>query len=211
MPPRQLARPVCRFISRTPTKRSCRAESASSSGSRGKRGPVMLLPSLTCSSVWRPISPAPVEDCPLGLCDFRTVNREDLVPMDIVYPHFVDEAYEVKYNPSHRWFYKKGMTQEDVIVFKLYDSLRSEATGEPWPRGQSQRIITDMRSVSPLGICRPIGTIGRTEACQYRGQGHCPGLNHFPFQGVSWIGGLCQALSRLSLPHWAQAGLASSV
>ncbi|KAK4043856.1 hypothetical protein C8A01DRAFT_43232 [Parachaetomium inaequale] len=79
-------------------------------------------------NVWRPISPAPVEDCPLALCDFRTVDREDLVPMDIVYPHFVDEAYEVKYNPSHRWFYKKGMTQEDVIVFKLYDSLRSEAT-----------------------------------------------------------------------------------
>ncbi len=50
--------------------------------------------------------------------------------MDIVYPHFVDEAYEVKHNPSHRWFYKKGMTQDDVIVFKLFDSLRSEATGE---------------------------------------------------------------------------------
>ncbi|KAL2142847.1 hypothetical protein VTI28DRAFT_678 [Corynascus sepedonium] len=79
-------------------------------------------------NVWRPISPAPVEDCPLALCDFRTVNREDLVPMDIVYPHFVDEAYEVKHNPSHRWFYKKGMTQEDVIVFKLFDSLGSEAT-----------------------------------------------------------------------------------
>ncbi|KAK4153512.1 hypothetical protein C8A00DRAFT_43574 [Chaetomidium leptoderma] len=79
-------------------------------------------------NVWRPISPVPVEDCPLALCDFRTVNREDLVPMDIVYPHFVDEAYEVKHNPSHRWFYKKGMTQEDAIVFKLHDSLRSEAT-----------------------------------------------------------------------------------
>jgi hypothetical protein len=127
----------------------------------------MLLLVLTCPSVWRPISPVPVEDCPLCLCDFRTVNREDLVPMDIVYPHFVDEAYEVKYNPSHRWFYKKGMTQEDVIVFKLYDSLRSEATGEPWPRGQSQSILTDMRSVSPLGICRPLGTVGHTEACQH--------------------------------------------
>lgn len=50
--------------------------------------------------------------------------------MDIVYPHFVDEAYEVRYNPAHRWFYKKGMTQEDAIIFKLYDSLTSEATGK---------------------------------------------------------------------------------
>ncbi|KAK0642133.1 hypothetical protein B0T16DRAFT_225388 [Cercophora newfieldiana] len=32
------------------------------------------------------------------------------------------------YKPSHLWFYKKGMTQEDVIVFKLYDNLASEAT-----------------------------------------------------------------------------------
>jgi len=79
-------------------------------------------------NIWRPLSSIPVEDCPLALCDFRTVDKEDLVPMDIVYPHFVDEAYEVRYNPSHRWFYKKGMTQEDAIVFKLYDNLESEAT-----------------------------------------------------------------------------------
>ncbi|KAK4446913.1 hypothetical protein QBC34DRAFT_144192 [Podospora aff. communis PSN243] len=79
-------------------------------------------------NVWRPLSSSPVEDCPLALCDFRTVDKEDLVPMDIVYPHFVDEAYEVRYNPSHRWFYKKGMVQEDVIVFKLFDNLVSEAT-----------------------------------------------------------------------------------
>ncbi|KAL2123769.1 hypothetical protein VTJ04DRAFT_134 [Mycothermus thermophilus] len=79
-------------------------------------------------NVWRPICPTPVADCPLAMCDFRTFDREDLVPMDIVYPHFVDEAYEVRYNPAHRWFYKKGMTQEDAIIFKLYDSLTSEAT-----------------------------------------------------------------------------------
>ncbi|KAK3365572.1 hypothetical protein B0T24DRAFT_710674 [Lasiosphaeria ovina] len=79
-------------------------------------------------NIWRPISPAPVEDCPLALCDFRTVDHADLVPMDIVYPHFVDEAYEVQYNPAHRWFYKKGMEQDDVVVFKLFDSLKGEAT-----------------------------------------------------------------------------------
>ncbi|KXX82676.1 hypothetical protein MMYC01_201102 [Madurella mycetomatis] len=79
-------------------------------------------------NIWRPISSAPVLDCPLALCDFRTVDQDDLVPMDLVYPHFVDEAYEVRYNPSHRWFYKRGMENDDVIVFKLYDNLGSEAT-----------------------------------------------------------------------------------
>jgi len=71
----------------------------------------------------------PPHDCPLAICDYRTVDHDDLVPMDIVYPHFLDEAYEVRYNPSHRWFYKRDMGPEDVVLFKMYDSLASEATG----------------------------------------------------------------------------------
>ncbi|KAL2123768.1 hypothetical protein VTJ04DRAFT_133 [Mycothermus thermophilus] len=78
-------------------------------------------------NIWRPITSTPVEDCPLAVCDFRTIDQGDLVPMDLVYPHYVDEAYEVLYNPAHRWFYKKGMTHEDVVIFKLCDNLTSEA------------------------------------------------------------------------------------
>jgi len=78
-------------------------------------------------NIWRPIT-TPVQDCPLALCDFRTVNREDLMRMDIVYPHFPDEAYEVLYSPTHRWFYKKGMQWDDVIIFKLGDNSDIDAT-----------------------------------------------------------------------------------
>ena len=65
--------------------------------------------------------------------------------MDIVYPHFVDEAYEVRHNPRHRWFFKRNMEPEDVVVFKMYDSLAAKASGlyfdsplfsgctSPWP------------------------------------------------------------------------------
>jgi hypothetical protein len=116
-----------------------------------------------------------VEDCPLALCDFRTVDREDLVPMDIVYPHFVDEAYEVKYNPAHRWFYKKGMTQEDVIVFKLYDSLKSEATGESLSH-EYRRYLTYAASMPPFSLCRPVGATGHAAASQHRGQGNFAGV-----------------------------------
>lgn len=84
--------------------------------------------SLTHHSIWRPLS-VPVQDTPLALCDFRTVSSNDLVPMDIVYPHFVDEVYEVLPNPNHRWFYKKGMQQDEAIVFKLHDTSETEATG----------------------------------------------------------------------------------
>ncbi|KAK2803706.1 hypothetical protein FQN50_006924 [Emmonsiellopsis sp. PD_5] len=62
------------------------------------------------------------------MCDARTVNKEDLVSIDIVYPHFVDEAYEVLYDPAHRWFYKKGMKNDDIIIFKVGDTEETEAT-----------------------------------------------------------------------------------
>jgi hypothetical protein len=51
--------------------------------------------------------------------------------MDIVYPHFLDEAYEVRHNANHRWFYKRNMGKEDAIVFKLHDTNDGEATGKP--------------------------------------------------------------------------------
>ncbi|KAK3364553.1 hypothetical protein B0T25DRAFT_598826 [Lasiosphaeria hispida] len=76
-------------------------------------------------SVWRTLS-THVQDTPLALCDARTVNREDLVPMDIVYPHFADEVYEVRHNKSHRWFYNKQMKTGDVAIFKLHDTHSKE-------------------------------------------------------------------------------------
>jgi len=72
-------------------------------------------------SIWRPIS-TPVQDSPLALCDYRTVHQTDLIETDIIFPHYADEAYEVLYNPLHRWFYKKNMDDDDMIIFKLDDN-----------------------------------------------------------------------------------------
>lgn len=77
-------------------------------------------------NVWRPIS-TPVQDCPLAFCDFRTVTYDDLVAADIIFPHYCDEAYEVRYSPAHRWVYKKGMEWDDVVLFKLGDNSETEA------------------------------------------------------------------------------------
>jgi hypothetical protein len=56
------------------------------------------------------------------------VSPSDLTPADIVFPHYLDEAYEVLYNSTHRWFYKQGMKDGDVILFKLADSADNIAT-----------------------------------------------------------------------------------
>jgi hypothetical protein len=55
------------------------------------------------------------------------VSPSDLVQADIVFPHYLDEAYEVLYNPAHRWFYKQGMKEGDMVLFKLADSAENEA------------------------------------------------------------------------------------
>ena len=55
------------------------------------------------------------------------MSPSDLIQADIVFPHYLDEAYEVLYNPAHRWFYKQGMKEGDVILFKLADNAENEA------------------------------------------------------------------------------------
>ncbi|ESK87703.1 hypothetical protein Moror_1855 [Moniliophthora roreri MCA 2997] len=67
-------------------------------------------------NLWRPIS-HPALDWPLAVCDYRSVNlKEDLVPVDLVYPDRVGETFNVKYNPEHKWKYLQGITPEEVIL-----------------------------------------------------------------------------------------------
>jgi hypothetical protein len=72
-------------------------------------------------NLWRPIR-GPLLDSPLAVCDARTVQSGELVASDLVYPHRVGETYSVKYNPDHRWFYVPGMTAEEILLLKCFDS-----------------------------------------------------------------------------------------
>ena len=72
-------------------------------------------------NVWRPIH-GPVRDAPLAVCHALSVAPQDLVPTDLVYPDRIGETYSVTYNPSHRWFYLAGMTPDETLLLKCYDS-----------------------------------------------------------------------------------------
>jgi len=105
-------------------------------------------------NIWRPIS-TPIQDCPLAMCDFRTVDPRNLVPADIIFPHYQDEAYEVLYNPDQRWFYKQGMEWDDVLLFKLGDNSTDEAPLCPHsafmdpsvPKDTPSRVSIEVRSI----------------------------------------------------------------
>ena len=79
------------------------------------RGRVQII------NLWRPIV-GPLWDSPLALCDARTVEFEDLVASDLIFPDRVGETYAVTYNPAQRWSYIPGMTPAEALLIKCYDS-----------------------------------------------------------------------------------------
>ena len=72
-------------------------------------------------NLWRPIV-GPLWDSPLALCDARTVDPEDLVASDLIFPDRVGETYAVAYNPAQQWSYIPGMTPGEALLIKCYDS-----------------------------------------------------------------------------------------
>jgi len=97
------------------------------------------------SSFWRTFSEPP-QDCPLAVCDFRSVGDDEGVP-NVLY--IVDKIPEgeamfapmpdadqpaaaiFKYNPNHRWWYFSSMTRDEVLLVKFHDSDHSVAWRTP--------------------------------------------------------------------------------
>lgn len=72
-------------------------------------------------NVWRPIR-SPVLRSPLALADAASVQVQDLVATDQVFPDRVGEIYHLAYNPTQRWYYAPEMTADEVLLIKGWDS-----------------------------------------------------------------------------------------
>ena len=98
------------------------------------------------SSLWRCFS-APPQDCPLALCDARSVAPDEGVPNSLfIVDRLPDEqtmlgempnedqvpaAAIFHYNPNHRWWYFSNMTRDEVVLIKFHDSDRTKALRTP--------------------------------------------------------------------------------
>ncbi|UNI17083.1 hypothetical protein JDV02_003461 [Purpureocillium takamizusanense] len=71
-------------------------------------------------NVWRPIRPI-LKD-PIAVADSSSVPDADLVGAEMTEDGFVGESWVVRHNAGHRWHYKHGMTPEDVLLIKCFDS-----------------------------------------------------------------------------------------
>ncbi|KAI0693929.1 hypothetical protein C8T65DRAFT_744548 [Cerioporus squamosus] len=95
--------------------------------------PKLLAGRFQIINLWRPIS-HPAYDWPLALCDYRSVDREnDLVPTTLKYPDRDGETYSVKFNPGNKWKYLRGMSPEEVVFIKCYDSQDDGVTANFTP------------------------------------------------------------------------------
>lgn len=87
----------------------------------GEDASALLRGRFAVINVWRPIR-GPIRDAPLAVADAQSVDHDDLVATDLIYPDRVGEIYYVKFNPSHRWFYASAMRQDEVMLIKCFDS-----------------------------------------------------------------------------------------
>ncbi len=96
-------------------------------------------------SFWRAFSPGP-QDCPLALCDNRSVPDTDGTPNVL---HVVDSipqgeamfapmdedkrpaAAIFRHNPDFRWWYFSNMRRDEALFFKFHDSDHSVAWRVP--------------------------------------------------------------------------------
>ncbi|ETS85157.1 hypothetical protein PFICI_03182 [Pestalotiopsis fici W106-1] len=71
-------------------------------------------------NVWRPIKTV-LRD-PLALAEANSVEEDDLVPIGLIYPNRKGATFAVKGNDKHKWYFKYGLTPEEVILIKCFDS-----------------------------------------------------------------------------------------
>lgn len=73
-------------------------------------------------NVWRNIAPEPVAMHPLAVCDNRSIDPADLVVFELHYADRIGENYFVKPAPGHRWYWYSGMTRDEALLIKQWDS-----------------------------------------------------------------------------------------
>lgn len=63
-----------------------------------------------------------MEDWPLAVCDGQTVDESDLVETDHVRRQYSGSTLYLMRNPNQRFFYMSKQCQDEVLIFKNFDS-----------------------------------------------------------------------------------------
>ncbi|KAF2759931.1 hypothetical protein EJ05DRAFT_509607 [Pseudovirgaria hyperparasitica] len=106
-------------------------------------------------NTWRSLLPI-LEDMPLAYCDYRTVDKNDLIACDRVIPTRVGENYYLRYNPAQQWYWLEHMTPEEPVLFVSYDSAPGDQARfcphVPFPNPRASPTACKRRSVETRSI-----------------------------------------------------------
>lgn len=72
-------------------------------------------------NVWRPVE-AEVNSSPLGFILPDSVDEDDWILLDLIYPDRKGEILGLAANPSHQWVYRSRMTHDEVAFFNIFDN-----------------------------------------------------------------------------------------
>lgn len=112
---------------------------------------------LVVYNLWRCISPPP-QDLPLAICDKRTVEKGDLIPVqslgNVGSVVFSTEIYSVSPNKRHRWCFFSNMACDELLVFQQHDAGDLEQASCPHaafrdpncPREANPRVSIEARA-----------------------------------------------------------------
>ena len=94
-------------------------------------------------NVWRPIRP--ISKDPLAVCDARSARDEDLMPVTSMLPpkgtgQYADvsggdkfELFYKRYHPDEQWYYADAMKPHEVLLIKIFDSIKDGKTARRCP------------------------------------------------------------------------------
>ena len=72
-------------------------------------------------NVWKPLRRR-VEEKPLAMCDVTSSSQADFITMALRYRDRDGEIFVLRHAPQHHWWYFPGMTPEQALLLKTYDS-----------------------------------------------------------------------------------------
>ena len=72
-------------------------------------------------NVWRPVE-AEISSTPLGFILPSSVEEQDWILLDLIYPDRRGEILGLAANPAHQWVYQSRMTPNEVVFFNIFDN-----------------------------------------------------------------------------------------
>ncbi len=72
-------------------------------------------------NVWRPVENT-ITTSPLGFIRPSSMQPEDWMTIELIYPDRKGQILGVASNPEHEWFYQSNMQPNEVVIFNIYDN-----------------------------------------------------------------------------------------